>query len=141
MDNKFDMICDSQCTEQFIMIACRRKTSNQIKLLAAGPKQDVFKVTYTGSEEIKERISNGVKWYHYDDGGSTQSWGFASSNDTVSIPTCDGNDGSKRLCWYLKSSKWAGGFRCGDATFLSNGHSRHSEAPKWEKLIFTRHYN
>jgi len=129
---QFDLIRDSKCTGPYVMLGCRRKSSNTITLLAAAPRNDVFNKTDTYYGQNKGHVSNGSKWYLVILTGKYKwSWGFADQNDQLNFYYCDYNDNeADRLCWYLHSS--SGGWRCGATTNLNGSN-------QWEKLIFTKY--
>jgi len=129
MKDKFNQIRDELCTGSKILMACSRQdaeSSGVISLLAAAPRQDVFKVTNTKYRGTNGTDSNGSKWYaSFGEDDSQHSWGFAPSGQQIDLASCDRESGSKRLCWHLSDHGW----RCGE---------ENSNYEKWEKIIFTR---
>ena len=92
------------------MLACRKKNSASIKLLAWAPRSCVFTST-TGKSGSATTNCQGTEWYFAMD----YSWGFAAGGDTVSKGSCDTDStGSrdKRLCFHTSST----GYKCGQAS-------------------------
>jgi len=123
MYNMFDKIRDELCRGEKIIMACRQTGSDDLTLLAAAPREDVFRVTSTTGR--KGQISNGSKFYVW----SHMVWGFGGLEDDVdgSSGPCDYENGDDRLCWFLTGS---GGYRCGSA----KGLNRRTD---WQEMIFT----
>merc|ERR1712096_239206 len=99
-------IINQLCTEDYLMMACRKTGSSTIQLLAWAHREDVL--FNTGIQDITHN-AQGAGWYYY----NQWSWGFVIEGEDVHRDYCDyhGDVGYTRLCW--DTFKY-GGWRCGE---------------------------
>lgn len=119
------------CSGNYLILAGRHMESDEILLLAAAPREDVWTVTL--DQEV--RYVNGSYWYFVPvESGDANSIGF-SGTDNVYLYSCDYDDENHgvteeesefKLCWHLDSDGdlasafFDGGYRIGSNTSLNN---------------------
>jgi len=121
----------SACTGTNMMLSARVAGSDTLLLLAQALESDVMFDT-NGSNTT--HLANDVSWY-FDE---SYSWGFARSDQTVALGSCDVSgiwdsntaNSDSRLCWHTSGGTLQGGWRAGNVGEL-NGSTA------YERLIFT----
>jgi hypothetical protein len=137
----------STCDGEHLMLGAKLVGSDTLLLLAEALSADV---TYnTGDLNIAgvTHIANGTEWYFSEGIGTrvTGAWGFAPVGSPVLLKSCDVKDtgklgggtlnlitGALRLCWQTDESKLTGGWRAGNAIFLTG-----DDAKTYERVIYT----
>lgn len=127
----FNEIRDSKCTEKYVLLGCKQASSQTLKVMAAAPHADVFRVTDTEQRQNRGQQINKSKWYLLNKGeNAVGSWGFAGEFDSINLNyadnTADVESGMGRLSWHLNDKGW----RCGTNTALLYDSD-------WEKIVFT----
>lgn len=119
------------CTGNYLMLAGRATESEEILLLAAAPREDIWTIT----ESQQTRFVNGSYWYFVPvRSGQANSIGFSRTSN-VYIYTCDYDDeghgvpaeeSEYKLCWHiesegtLESAYFDSGYRIGSDTSLND---------------------
>ena len=135
MSSDMNSVQNTLCTKENVMLACRRKNSATLTLLAWAHRDDVF--FKTGRSWSRTHNAQGSAWYfcnNYCDEWRYQyqgAWGFAKQRDSIyrsgycDYYTSGAND--QRLCLNTFSSRSSNN-RCG-STIVGSSSS-------WEKLVF-----
>ena len=115
----YEEISQTDCKANFVMVGCRKTKSNLMKLLAWAKHSDVFGKTADKCDgKGQGRVSEGTRWYSYEDttwGQAYGAFGFADekSNLKLTCPDTKWTSPKKRLSWRLYGpSSWnTGGYR------------------------------
>ena len=163
----FDIIFKTFCTSPYLMLACKKKVSKNIDVLAWGRRKHIL---FHSESEFDFHVAHGTKWIYH----NSSYLGFADSSDKVVIGVLDwdkndagkylqvkcdtytnlasfygdyGNN-SKRLCWPIVH-KATNSFIAStnqdtrqSRLFIGKGGtclgSAWQESDDWERLIFER---
>jgi len=123
----------NECDGERLMMACRRFGEPNLLLAAEGESAEVL--TDVGDGVNASHTHNDVEWYF----SPNRSWGFAPGGSAVNRNTCDvAAPRAPRMCWHMEApgaapNEIAGGWNCGEDTFLQNG-----DGADWERILYTR---
>jgi len=139
-DSNVRQIASVNCTQENIMVACRKRNSPAtLKVLAWANRNVVFRENNT-----RGIVSKGTRWYwtptvegttgvpREDSRSARGSIGFLDAELAMpELNPCDASnsDQESRLCWHTYGQ--GGGYRCG----ADSGTSQNWEKG-WERLIF-----